>query len=99
MSIDDERYLVVRGRRWRRQDPGLPDDVASRLTSHLGSARSEVGRLTRAGEDPAAARARVDLAKRGLGERGTPWWEQSEEERRERWEHALRELDQRLSQR
>lgn len=22
----DERYLVVRGRRWRRQDPDLPED-------------------------------------------------------------------------
>ena len=93
MAPEPERYLVVDGRRWRRQDPALPEDVAARLRSELGKARSEVGRRTRAGEDPAAARARVSLAKHGLGERGTPWWEQSDAERRERWEAALRDLD------
>ena len=30
---------------------------------------------------------------RWLGERGTPWWEQTDDERRERWESALAELD------
>ena len=92
---DDERYLVVGGRRWRRQDPTLPEDVAARLRSALGSARSEVGRCKRVGEDPSAARVRVGLAKHGLGERGTPWWEQTDAERRERWESALRNLGQR----
>ena len=90
---DSERYLVVAGRRWRRQDPALPDDVAARLKSHLGRGRSEVGRLKRAGEDPTPAREVVGLAKHGLGERGTPWWEQSEQERRSRWQTALRALD------
>ena len=71
----------------------MPDDVAARLTSHLGRARSEVGRLTRAGEDPAPARARVGLAKHGLGERGAPWWEQSAAEREQRWAAALKALD------
>ena len=33
-----------------------------------------------------AARDRVQRAKVGLGERGTPWWEQTEQERRARWE-------------
>ena len=83
---------MVKGRRWRREDPGLPEDVAAALRSHLGRARSEVGRLTRAGEDPAPARTRVSLAKHGLGERGTPWWEQSDAERRTRWESALESL-------
>ena len=92
-DTDEERYLVVDGRRWRRQDPSLPEDVAARLRSHLGRGRSAVGRLTRAGEDPAPARRRVGLAKHGLGERGTPWWEQSEEERIQRWQDALAELD------
>jgi hypothetical protein len=41
----------------------------------------------------AATRHRTQLAKVGLGERGTPWWEQSDDERRERWEAALVELD------
>ncbi len=41
----------------------------------------------------AAARERVGLAKHGLGERGTAWWEQDATERRERWESALAALD------
>lgn len=93
MSEEDERWLVVDGRRWRRQDPALPADVAERLLSHLGRGRSGVRALRRAGEDPAPARRRVDLAKHGLGERGTPWWEQDQEARRARWEGALQQLD------
>ncbi|PYF96260.1 hypothetical protein SAMN05216184_12214 [Georgenia satyanarayanai] len=92
-DADDERWLVVDGRRWRRQDPALPAEVAERLLSHLGRGRSGVRSLTKAGEDPAPARRRVDLAKHGLGERGTPWWEQGAEERRRRWEGALADLD------
>lgn len=92
-STDGERWLVVDGRRWRRQDPALPPEVAERLLSHLGRGRSGVRALTRAGQDPAPARERVGLAKHGLGERGTPWWEQDDDERRRRWEAALAELD------
>jgi hypothetical protein len=88
-----DRWLVVGGRRWRRQDPELPDDVAQRLLSHLGRGRSGVKSATAAGEDPAASRRRVDLAKHGLGERGTPWWEQEAGPRRARWEEALSGLD------
>ena len=77
---DDERWLVVDGRRWRRQDPLLPDDVAATLKSHLGRGRSR-------GE-----RRRTDLATHGLGERGTPWWEQTDAERRSRWDQALTDL-------
>ncbi len=90
---DAERWLVVDGRRWRRQDPALPEEVAERLLSHLGRGRSAVRARKKAGEDPAPARRRVDLAKHGLGERGTPWWEQDDDERRRRWESALAELD------
>ncbi|GGK60184.1 hypothetical protein [Ornithinimicrobium pekingense] len=93
MTEEDERWLVVDGRRWRRQDPALPADVAERLLSHLGRGRSGVRALRRSGEDPAPARRRVDLAKHGLGERGTPWWEQDVQARRARWEDALRQLD------
>ncbi|MEO6018636.1 MAG: 2-polyprenylphenol hydroxylase [Knoellia sp.] len=89
----DERWLVVKGRRWRRQDPHLPSDVAERLLSHLGRGRSGVKSATAAGEDPAPSRGRVDLAKHGLGERGTPWWEQDAGQRRARWEEALSALD------
>ncbi|MCW2635241.1 MAG: uncharacterized protein JWQ99_1608 [Blastococcus sp.] len=91
----DGRYVVVDGRRWRTADPALPDDVRARLLHHLGVARSGVGVAGKAGDDTAvaAARARVQLAKTGLGERGPVWWEQSEDERRARWEAALRQLE------
>lgn len=64
------------------------------LLSLLGRGRSGVRQARNAGDDAAlrTARARVGLAKRGLGERGTPWWEQTSEQRRSRWEAALAEL-------
>ena len=89
----DGRWIVVDGRRWRTADPSLPEDVRARLLHHLGVGRSGV-RAAR-GDDAAvaAARARVQLAKTGLGERGTAWWEQDDAERQARWESALQELD------
>ena len=87
-----DRWLVVKGRRWRRQDPELPPEVAERLLSHVGRGRSGVRAANAAGEDPAPSRRRVDLAKHGLGERGTPWWEQDAPQRRRRWEDALTDL-------
>ncbi len=91
---DDGRFIVVDGRRWRTADPALPDDVREQLLHHLGVGRSGVRTAKKAGDDAAvaAARARVQLAKTGLGERGTAWWEQSDDERRARWEEALRSL-------
>jgi len=90
----DGRWIVVDGRRWRTQDPQLPDDVREQLLHHLGVGRSGVRAAKKAGDDDAvrAARARVQAAKTGLGERGTAWWEQSDDERRTRWEDALTEL-------
>ena len=90
----DGRYVVVDGRRWRTADPALPDEVRARLLHHLGVARAGVRTAGKAGDDAAVAvaRARVQLAKTGLGERGTPWWEQDDDARRARWEDALREL-------
>jgi hypothetical protein len=92
---DDGRYVVVDGRRWRTADPALPDDVRERLLHHLGVGRSGVRTAKKAGDDAAvaASRARVQLAKTGLGERGPAWWDQSDAEREERWESALRDLD------
>lgn len=92
---DDGRWLVVDGRRWRAADPALPDDVRARLLHHLGVARSAVRTAGSAGDDAAqaAARARVHLAKTGLGERGTAWWDQDDDARRARWETALAALD------
>src|SRR3954454_1714573 len=74
----DGRWIVVGGRRWRAADPELPEPVRTRLLHHHGTARSAVRTAKRTNDDPAlaTARARVGAAKRGLGERGTPWWEQ-----------------------
>nr|WP_208103507.1 hypothetical protein [Rubellimicrobium sp. CFH 75288] len=59
---------------WRRADPALPPETRAALVGELMAAR----RAVRAAQgDPAAtaaARARVDAAKRALGERGDPWW-------------------------
>jgi hypothetical protein len=70
----DGRYIVVRGRLWRRADPGLDDGERQRLVDELMAAR----RAVRAARDDsaalAAAHARVDAAKIGLGERGPVWW-------------------------
>lgn len=95
MTDDDEHWLVINGRRWRRTDPELPDDVVDALKSHLGAARSAVGSTRRAGDEDAAAaaRLRVNTAKTGLGERGPRWWESPVDERIARARDALRELD------
>jgi hypothetical protein len=92
---DDERWLVVDGRRWRRTDPSLPADVVERLKSHLGRGRSGVRTARRAGDDNAVvlARRRVGLAKHGLGERGPEWWDEPEPDRLARAREALRDLD------
>ena len=73
----DGRYFVVRGRLWRRADPSLDADERRRLVAALMDARRAVGRALRAGEAEAlaAARGRVDRAKRDLGERGPVWWD------------------------
>ncbi|MET9596000.1 hypothetical protein ABZY45_34485 [Streptomyces sp. NPDC006516] len=91
----DGRYVVINHRRWRATDPEIPEDVASRLRHHLMSARRAVAAARRAADPEAEGRARnqVHTAKVALGERGTPWWEQSPDERRERWESGVRQLD------
>ncbi len=47
--------------------------------------RREVKRA-RGTADERRVRDGVQAAKVALGERGTPWWEQTEDERRGRWE-------------
>ena len=88
---EDGRNVVVGGRRWRATDPAVPEEVAAVLRRELMSARRAVGGALRSGDAEAerAARARVQRSKTALGERGTPWWEQSDEQRRERWESGL----------
>lgn len=95
MPESDDRWLVINGRRWRRTDPSLPDDVVEALKSHLGRGRSGV-RVAKKNDDSvavAAARNRSNLAKHGLGERGPYWWDESETDRLARAQDALRQLD------
>ena len=89
---EDGRWIVVGGRRWRAEDPALEPDLAARLRSHLGRARAAVRGV---GEAPAERRARdrVQLAKEGLGERGTAWWELPVAEREQRARDRLSRLD------
>ena len=83
----DGRYIVVGDRHWRASDPRLPEETTAALLSALGRARAAV-RNTR-GDQRARARNRVQLAKEGLGERGTPWWELTVPERKRRAQARL----------
>ena len=84
----DGRYVIIDGRRWRATDPDIPDDVAADLRRELMTARRAVGTALRGDDRDAERRARdrVQQVKVALGERGTPWWEQTADQRRNRWE-------------
>lgn len=66
----------MRGRLWRRSNPGIPEERRQALVNELMHARRAVREALK--EDGLAglkaARARVDAAKRDLGERGPIWW-------------------------
>ena len=73
----DGRYIVVRGRLWRRADPRLSPEERATLVHGLMDARRAVAAAKRRA-DPGAeaeARAAVARAKQGLGERGPVWWD------------------------
>lgn len=72
----DGRYIVVRGRLWRRANPHLPAEEREAHVRTLMAARRAVGMARRSGdaEALAAAGAAVDAAKVALGERGPLWW-------------------------
>ncbi|MYZ10835.1 hypothetical protein GT028_26250 [Streptomyces sp. SID2999] len=88
----DGHFVVINGRRWRATDPDVPEEVAAQLRRHLMAGRRGV-RDAENSEAERVARGRVRGAKVALGERGTPWWEESGEERRRRWEEGLARLD------
>ena len=69
----DGRYIVVRGRLWRASKPHLAADERDRLVQALMNARRRL-RGESSPEERAAARAAVQAAKEGLGERGPVWW-------------------------
>lgn len=79
----DGHHVVIEGRKWRATNPNLPADERQRLVNELMSARRAVGAALKAGDKDAetAARARVNAAKIGLGERGPKWWENQNEEK------------------
>lgn len=76
----DGRYLVVRGRLWRRSDPRLDPEDRQRAVDDLMTARRAVRAALKSGgaEALTAARAGVQAAKEALGERGPVWWDDDE---------------------
>ncbi|TNC74170.1 hypothetical protein [Rubellimicrobium roseum] len=70
----DGRYFVVRGRLWRMANPALDPATREALVRDLMSARRAVRDAKGEPEATRQARARVDAAKRALGERGPVWW-------------------------
>ena len=75
-TTPDGRYIVVRGRLWRRANPALDAERLADLTAELMNARRAVSAALRNGDGVAlaAARSRVDVTKVALGERGPVWW-------------------------
>lgn len=72
----DGRYFVIKGQLWRCSNPHLDKDTRQQLVNDLMAARRAV-KNAKASDDLAqikAARALVQVAKEGLGERGPVWW-------------------------
>ncbi|NEX60761.1 hypothetical protein G3574_06700 [Noviherbaspirillum sp. 17J57-3] len=76
-STPDGRYLIVRGRLWRKSNPALSEEERARHTKALMAARRAVRAALQGGDDAALrkARAGVQAAKVALGERGPVWWQ------------------------
>ena len=90
-TTDDGHYVVIDGRRWRATDPSIPEDRRTELVRILMAWRREV-RRTKGTQNEKAAREGVHAAKVALGERGSPpWWEETDEQRRARWEAKVPE--------
>jgi hypothetical protein len=58
-------YFIVNGRRWRKTDPHIPDNLRAELVKELMTARRTKDRRS------------VQDAKVALGERGEKWWEKA----------------------
>jgi len=76
LHTPDGRYIIVRERLWRTGNPALSDTMRANLVHQLMDARRAVRDALRADDAVAlkAARAGVQAAKVGLGERGPVWW-------------------------
>jgi hypothetical protein len=89
---DAERYFVINGRRWRRSNPNIPENLRQELVHELMRARRQLVAPKSKAEEQ-RARAAVHDAKIALGERGHPWWiDPTEESDNERITAALRAL-------
>ncbi len=81
MPVEDAHYFVVKGRRWRKTDPHIPEKLRAELVKELMAARR------------VQDRARVQDAKVALGERGEKWWKEvSLDGQRDRLLAAIRVL-------
>ena len=74
LETPDGRYIIVRGRLWRKSNPEIQPNERARLVGELMDARRAVRDAKGNLEKIAAARVAVDAAKTALGERGTIWW-------------------------
>ncbi|MFP3546663.1 hypothetical protein SB748_24710 [Rhizobium sp. SIMBA_035] len=74
LTTPDGRYIVVRGRLWRKSNPNLAEDERERLVSDLMEARRAVKDAAGDPDRLQNARDAVDKAKVALGERGPVWW-------------------------
>ncbi|MEO7724331.1 MAG: DUF3253 domain-containing protein [Chthoniobacterales bacterium] len=78
---EDAYHFVIKGRRWRKTDPNIPEKLRAELVKELMAARRVQNR------------PRVQDAKVALGERGEKWWEEvSFEGQRKRLLAATRAL-------
>ncbi len=75
-TTPDGRYFVVRGRLWRRANPGLFGSEREAPVFRLIAAWEGVRSARQASDAIALAKARaaVKTAKIALGERGPVWW-------------------------
>jgi hypothetical protein len=76
LRTPDGRYIVVRGRLWRTSNPSLDAGQRATLVDALMAARRAVRQALQENDADAEHRARaaVNAAKIGLGERGPVWW-------------------------
>lgn len=77
LTTPDGRYIVVRGRLWRKSDPTLGPAQRQALVDDLMKARRTVRSALQSGDEATLrlARTGVHAAKVGLGDRGAVWWD------------------------
>lgn len=74
LTTPDGRYIVVRGRLWRKSNPAVEPEERQRLVDVLMRVRRAVHNSKGNEEALRGARKQVNDAKTLLGERGPVWW-------------------------